>query len=433
MMASAPDKSIPKQAERWSDVKGAYRLLNNPAVQPEAIQGPHRALVRAMCREHKLVLSIQDTTQLDFTNRAVTDLGEIGNGRQQGLLQHSALAATEDGRVLGVLDQQWSTRDPKAEGETRRQRQGRRTEADVWAETAGAIGPMEGVKLLHVGDRHSDVFSFMHEALRLKHGFVLRAKHDRYIDDRTDRLWSKLHATPAVETIGVFIETQQGVTGRGKQRRETVRLEIAYAPVRVPPPTNDPRFTKAEPLTLWAVHVREANPPEGFEPIDWMLLTTEPVTDAASARRVIGIYQCRWVIEEWHRALKEGCRLEASQLKSAQAIRRLAAVTSVVAVRLLQLRDLADDPTPAAEDPRVLEREADPLWIQVVAALADTDPRKLSPRGFFRAIARRGGWLARKHDGRPGWKTIWRGWSDVQIMVEGIRLHQTRSMRRSCG
>ena len=433
MMASAPDKSIPKQAEQWSDAKGAYRLLNNPAVQPQAIQGPHRALVRARCGEQKLVLSIQDTTQLDFTNRAVTDLGEIGNGWQQGLLQHSALAATEDGRLLGVLDQQWHTRELKPESEKRRQRQGRRTEADVWAEAARAIGPMEGVKLLHVGDRHSDVFSFMHEALALKHGFVLRAKHDRYIDDRTDHLWSKLHATPAVDVIDVFIETQQGITGRDKRRHETVRLEIAYAPVRVPPPTNDPRFADAPPLTLWAVHVREADPPEGFEPIDWMLLSTEPVTDAASARRVIGIYECRWVIEEWHRALKEGCRLEASQLKSADAIRRLAAVTSVVAVRLIQLRDLADDQTPAAEDPRVLQREADPLWIEVVAALADIDWQTLTPRRFFRTIARRGGWLARKHDGRPGWKTIWRGWSDVQIMVEGIRLHQSPSRRSSCG
>jgi Transposase Tn5 dimerisation domain len=36
------------------------------------------------------------------------------------------------------------------------------------------------------------------------------------------------------------------------------------------------------------------------------------------------------------------------------------------------------------------------------------------------AIARLGGFLARKHGGPPGWQTIWRGWQRLILMSEGI-------------
>ena len=39
----------------------------------------------------------------------------------------------------------------------------------------------------------------------------------------------------------------------------------------------------------------------------------------------------------------------------------------------------------------------------------------------LRLIARRGGFLARKHDGEPGLKTIWLGMHDIAVFVEGVR------------
>ncbi len=49
------------------------------------------------------------------------------------------------------------------------------------------------------------------------------------------------------------------------------------------------------------VYVREANPPAGEEPIEWMLLTNEPVVTLDDAWRVISWYEQRWVIEEYPR------------------------------------------------------------------------------------------------------------------------------------
>ena len=37
----------------------------------------------------------------------------------------------------------------------------------------------------------------------------------------------------------------------------------------------------------------------------------------------------------------------------------------------------------------------------------------------MRAIARMGGYLGRKHDGPPGWLSIWRGWLQLMLLLDG--------------
>ena len=126
------------------------------------------------------------------------------------------------------------------------------------------------------------------------------------------------------------------------------------------------------------------------------------------------------------------------------ALRRLAALVGVLAVRMMERRDLASPaftpaaPTgrplaapavgkigspPEARNPAALQALLPPLWITVVSRLARIDPpTALTPQQFWQPIAKRGGWLARKHDGRPGWNTLWRGWHDVALLVEGAQI-----------
>ena len=177
-----------------------------------------------------------------------------------------------------------------------------------------------------------------------------------------------------------------------------------------------------------------------MEPIDWMLLTSEPVQSAVEVRRIIGWYRCRWLVEEWHRVLKEGCKLESSQLDDAVDIQRLAAIQSIVSVRMIQLRDLAgfgddreDQPSrqDESENPQVLQDTVPWTWIRVVAALTKIEPTHLTSRQFWLGIAKQGGFIGRKRDGRPGWKAIWRGWYEISIMVRGAELFDTGGQK--CG
>jgi hypothetical protein len=177
-------------------------------------------------------------------------------------------------------------------------------------------------------------------------------------------------------------------------------------------------------------YAREEHAPAGVDAIDWMLLTSESILALADAEARIDWYGLRWIIEEFHKTEKSGCGLERVQLKSVEAIQRWAALVAVIAVRLIQLRDLAhgavsasvDDPASPANQPETLREFVPRPWVRIVAKLAQCDWIELTPRRFWLTIAKRGGYLARKNDGLPGWSTIWRGWYDIMLMVHGAEL-----------
>ncbi len=423
-MADTPDQSLPKQCGSWGDLKAAYRLLSHPQIDPPQITAVHRQSTRQRAQQEPVILCVQDTTDLNYTHRtAVRGLGKIGDGQGRGFRQHTALGVCEDGRVLGVLHQEWFLTPEAPAGETRRQRQARWNEPDIWADTARGIGAWAGSsRLIHVGDRHSDVFRFLDTCRELGHGFLVRAMHDRYLEGGTERLWQRLQREPGRFRQTVKVGPQRTRHNRIKRSRRTAQVTVRYAPVVLPPPQNDPRTAGHPPIQAWAIYVLEENPPAGETPLEWMLLSSEPVQNNADATRSLGWYRHRWIIEEWHRALKEGCRVERSQLDDVRDLQRLAALAGVVAIRMLQLRDLADATCPDAENPAALQQAAPPDWIALVSRLAGLDAEALTPRVFLSTIARRGGHLGRKHDGRPGWKTLWRGWYDIERMVQGFVL-----------
>lgn len=396
----------------------AYRFLSNAAITPQDVQSAHRQAVVAECRQHAVILCVQDTTELDFTGRQATGLGKIGDGRGQGLEQHTALAVVPGQGVIGILHQDIHRRHERAPGETVRQRQARWTEAMVWADAARAVGRLAlgATQLVHLGDRGADRFDFLHGCRELGHDHVVRAMFDRQAS-ADQRLWARLGAQPVGFASELAVPARR--TGHRPHGHRSARLTVRYAPIVVPAPVNDPRYRDCAPIALWAVQVVEANPPAGFEPVEWMLLSTLKVADPAQARRVIGYYRQRWQIEEWHRCLKQGCGLEQAQLKTGAALSKLAAVLSVVAVRLLQLRD-------QARDPRTAQAPAQahlPAWhVKVAAHLAGREVQHLSVQDFWRQLAKLGGWLGRKNDPPPGWLALWRGWLHLDLLAQGAAL-----------
>jgi hypothetical protein len=406
-----------------AQLAGLYRFMNNAAISPESILRPHIGETLAQCRQYPRILCVQDTTELDFSGREVEGLGEIGDGNGQGLLQHSALAMSEEGRLLGVLDINTHVRCKAPENETQRQRQSRRTQTRVWTEAAQRNRGRDfgATRIINICDRGGDraecLFGF-HEAGQ---GFVIRAMYDRKAQGETSdtRLWEHMRKQEASMEQEMEVPARRKKKGKGKNpgKAEGVRkakLQVRYAPVEIPPPGNDPRHAQCEALKLWAVYVSEKDAPDKYEPVEWMLLSSEEVSEARQAQQVINYYKQRWQIEEWHRCLKQGCAVEAMQFKSAEAIRKIAAICSVVAVRLLQLkqqsRDQLQGKQPAA---RVMPE----VMVEVVAARAGKRARQLSVKEFYEQVAKTGGWLRRSGD--PGWLTLWRGWREIDMMCFG--------------
>jgi hypothetical protein len=423
-MAENPAMSLPKQLPEWSDLMGAYRFFSNEDIDPREILRPHYQKVRQEAAGHPVVLCVQDDTELDFTCRTgISGLGITGDGVGRGLLQHGALAVLPDKRLLGVLHLAWHAIEPARKGEKRSERNRRWTKPDVWQEAAQAVGCWPaGSTLIHVGDRHADLFRFMRQAIALGHGLVVRAMHDRKQDDQTRTLWQTLESQPPLGHMSVELGVQRDKGNRIKREGRTALLTIRSAPVIINPPVGDARTRGAQLLSLWAVHVAEEHPPEGKEPVEWMLLSTLEAGTLAQAQVIIGYYTCRWMIEEWHRCLKQGCRIEASQLDEAADIQRLCAIDAVLAVRLLQMRELARGEH--ADSPAALASLVPAMYIMIVAGLGKVEPERLTPELFWKTVAKRGGWLGRKHDGRPGWIVLWRGWSDIVQMVHGAETYR---------
>ena len=157
------------------------------------------------------------------------------------------------------------------------------------------------------------------------------------------------------------------------------------------------------------------------EPLHWKLLTSLPCATLAQVLRVVGRYTARWWIEEYHKALKSGAGIEDSQLERADRLESLIAVLAVVAGRLLGAKLLA------RARPETFEAAArfGPEMLALLEQKIGPPHGGWTNRNVLIATARLGGFLARKHDGMPGWQTLWRGWQRLMWMREGLdTLHQ---------
>jgi hypothetical protein len=428
-MISRPGSSLTQQCPGEAQQAGAYRFFSNPWVEPAAIVTPHLKQVREFCREQQgVTLCVQDTMELSYpTHRAKRGLGKI-SGPGTGILQHSALALSEEGELHGVLDVRWSNRRPlgrtkidrkgrrRTTESTRQQQQASGKESELWSCAAQAIGRVESGwgRLVQIADRGADIFAFLACCRDLGHGFVVRAQHDRYLEDsQGERLWQRLQKQPLAFMMEVQVRASRGSGAR------TARVAVRYAAVLLPPPRNAPHLSQLAPIVGHALLVQEMDAPKGEEAVQWMLLSSEAIIDEASARRILRWYGYRWRIEEWHRVLKEGLGLEKSRLDDAADIRRLAAVLCVQATQLMVLRELADQQRVVAEHATV-RRLLPPSYLQVVAALAGQPMRSLTGKEFWRQVALRGGWPGKARSPRPGWIVIWRGWREIVLIADAM-------------
>jgi len=178
-----------------------------------------------------------------------------------------------------------------------------------------------------------------------------------------------------------------------------------------------------DPLPMWVVRVWEPHPPQDAEAIEWFLLTNEPVATLADADRVINWYQTRWVIEEFHKALKTGCRIESLQFTAAARLEPMIALLSTVATTLLNLRAASQLPDAKTRRATTL---IDHEYVDVLSVWRFGKEKDLSIHDFFFALARLGGHQNRRGDKRPGWLILWRGWTTLQAMVEGAQTNRAK-------
>ena len=417
-MAGNSSGSMPQQTERLADMKAAYRLFAQEAVTHEAVCRPHWQRTRQRAGASPMVFLAQDTTELDFTYHERTrGLAPVGNGGGRGLHQQNVLAIDPVRRVpIGLMYQRHHRRKEAPEGETRtglRQRPLAQRESFWWIEAIRTIGSSpEGVCWVHVLDRGGDAFAIYDVVRETGTDFVIRAAHNRRIasKDGCEYLFDYARWLP---WLGAF-ELTVRVAGSSLRK---AKLRVAAGTVTLLPTRTDPEVRHRPPVTCQVVRVWEDEPPCNSEGLEWILLTSLTTTTFELARGVSEGYSLRWLVEEFHKSEKTGCRVEERQLRDNDRLEPLIGLLSVLAVYLLQLKYVA------REDP---DRPARDLFgdevVAVMAAYLQHSRTDLSVREFWRGIGRLGGHPGRKCDGPLGWLRAWRGWQAFQWIMLGASL-----------
>jgi hypothetical protein len=421
-VANNPSASFPDQMERWGDLKAAYKLFNSKGVTFQGVAGPHWELTKQRTAGRYLVIG--DTTELNFgKRRKVRGLGPTGNGSGRGFLLHNALmVGAESEEIVGVAGQTIHYRADKEPGKSAKkensaQKLKRKRESEVWGEVIDQVGkPPEGVQWIHVLDRGGDNFEVFCHLLNQRSDWVVRAgRLNRFVLAGPDEERMKLSDyLPQLKLLGTY---ELSLRARPKQPARTAKLEVRVGSIKMPVPYHKSpwlRQFKPEPIAMNVVYVVEVDAPKGVTPISWVLLTSLPAKTYDQAWIVIEHYERRWLVEEYHKALKTGCRVTKRQLKDAGRLEPMVALMSVVAVRLLRLKSLART-SPDLPAQRVVPR----VWLQMlkVARKGLDRVHDLTVGQFYREVAKLGGFLGRKGDGEPGWITIWRGWEKLNNLV----------------
>ena len=410
-MLEKPDGLLPQQMGDWAATKSSYRFLDNPSVTYIDLILPHWNYTKEISSDYETVLCIQDTSDISFTHHAAIEgLSKLGNGHGQGFLLHSTLAVVPKARpiILGLLHQEIYYRKPKPKGETKKQRYSRKRESDLWINSLKSVGnPPPATRYIDVMDRGADIYTVIQESTFQKHDFIVRAAYNRKLVSEHKKLLDLIKDTKPIGTIRLAVKKSP------QQKRRLAKLKVACKKVTISPPYP---MCGESPIICTVIYVGEKRPPKGQEPIEWVLLTSLDAFTLQEACKVIDWYAMRWIIEEYHKCLKTGCRFEQRQLKNNTRLERLMGFLAVVALRLLQLKEQMKN------GQHLANRYIPDLPLEVLAKKISLDPESITLRQFWIEVAKMGGFLARKSDGDPGWITIWRGWNDLQKMCEGASI-----------
>ena len=435
-LASEPGASIPQLFAHPYDVKAAYRFFDHPDVTPERVQSAHRAWVMEQLETAGTYLLLEDTSDLDWTGWApIPGLGPVGHRNEgtQGVRLHSVIAARWDAHatvhktghrpcveLLGLAHQQYHRRVPRPTGEKNDDsfaRKRRERESLRWLRSGAALGAApKGVRWIRVGDAEADIYEYLHSAQCQGHGFVVRAGQNRVLiaPDGPQRVGSLHKAVRQAPALG---QCTLDLSSRPGQAAHTATLSISTVAVRLRAPQRPGASAgQLPPIACTAVRAWEATPPQGTTPLEWILLCDAPATTFAQAHECMLHYASRWLVEDFHKALKTGLGVEKLQFEKATRLFAATAMMSIVALRLVGLREqLRDQPQRPAEAAGL-----EPLALDVLRTATHQPLHTLAEVAL--AIGRLGGHLNRRQDGSPGWITLWRGMKKLDLLVQGVRL-----------
>jgi len=436
-LAQRPDAGFPQVMPSKAELEAFYRFVENDGVEFAALLEPHRRATFERIEARAESVVCHDTTEFRFTTGR-EDLGRLrtdGERAKRGFLAHVALAVSTDGHrePLGVVGAwPWVRSYPPPKNKLKCGMQYDpvlETEQARWArgvQQVHASAP-DPSRLIHVMDSEADDYALFSELVQMGSRFVIRLSQDRRIVPESSasgvhgKMKALLETAESAGTRVASVSARRALTGMKNRRRNLSRggreAVLCFSATRVVlrRPTSA-LVSLPDMLPVHVVRVWEQDVSDGVEPLEWMLVTTEPITSPEQISRVIELYRTRWVIEEFFKAIKTGCAFEKRQLESFGALATALAIFIPIAWSLLRVRTVARA-QPSAPATTVVNE----VQLHVLRAAGHYPlPPNPTARDALLAIARLGGHLAR--NGEPGWQILGRGYEDLLQLERGYRL-----------
>lgn len=405
--------SIPKALDTWSETIAAYRFFSNDKVTPEKIFYPHKQATLKRVKREKVVLLPQDTSEINYSSKTdIEGLGPLNTENHRGFLLHPVLAITPERLCLGTLsNEMWARESIGNKGRTR-DRQIEDKESIRWikgfqiAEDTAKEAP--DTLIVSIADREGDIYEFFQSTEGVREGagahWLIRSHYNRVTSKKEhgdkQGLWDVVRKQEAV----VAIEFE--LPKRGNRPARKVKQAVSFARVKLGGARRKGKGLAR--LEVTAVLATEINPPKNEKPLEWLLISSLPVSSAIEAVKLLSWYLCRWEIELFFKILKSGCHIERLQLERVDRLFKCITLYMIIAWRIMHIRSMGQKYPELSCIAVFSESE----WKSVYLRLHKKKPLPDKPpnmREMVILVARLGGFLARKRDGSPGIQTMWQG------------------------
>jgi len=417
--------SIPRACYGWAETLAAYRFVDNARVSCQEILSGHQRATQARLQAQEVVLLVQDTTFLNYgTLHPREGVGTVKERLREEYLLHLTVAFTPERVNLGVLGLRMWQRPDEPVAHERARKPIEEKESYRWLEGYQLACEMQqhcpATLVVNVADREGDIQEWFLAAMTRdvanRAEFIIRAKCNRRITtgQASGYLWPEMQNTQPLGSLTVDVARQRDRAPRHAilavaTRRVTFRGARRYGG-RLPP------------VEVTVIYAKERRPPKGEEPVEWLLLTSLPVEDFASACTVVQWYRARWEIELLFRVLKQGCQIERLRLATAHRLLNAIAIYLIIAWRIHTIT-MMGRAYPGASCEIVFEPQE---WRAIYTMHYRCHPPQESPplQEIVHCLARLGGFLARRGDGEPGVQTIWQGYQRLHDFLYALETHQ---------
>jgi hypothetical protein len=431
--------SIQSIAQTRAEQKSYYRLLRNEKVEEEILIDE----IVSRCgrnSNNKVVLSIQDTTEINLDrhrNRIKYDesLGPV-NDIVDGIgfkIHPSLVIDAHTYYPYGYSSiGMWARAHQRRSLSEYRHRclDVSEKETKVWLQSNSDTykNLSEAKAVIIVQDREGDFYEqFAAAPENDKFHFLIRSNYNRVLEQGV-KLLDYINGQPVIGCYKTTITSQRKET-RGKRREATVEVKIGKVNLKKPQKKNS--SIPSTSILLTVIEAKEVNG-NSDDSVLWRLYTTWPVASFEDACQVIEWYGCRWFIEEVFKVLKKECfNIEASELESGWAVRKLSLMMLDTIIKLFQMSiayGMEEEQMPSTET--MFETE-EIECLEKINRQVQGSTQKLSnpfnkeklPWAFW-ILARIGGWKGYASQRKPGFATLINGTSKFYAIYQGFSLEK---------